>query len=261
MNNLEIFFNTIVVSIPEAYLLVYITLVILRRKEFFEKKYIKKNIAIITLFLVIPFIVFSVPLYYLDINLYIRLLMNAILLAFLIYVSLGYLGDFINTKKTIMDIGKVLFASIICFCILNILEVFVVILLQYLFNFDIGMIKSNVIINIIFALPTKLVMFFIIYLYYMKQNTPDSVVLNMVWRNKDIFKKFIFLQIIFNTIIAFIIYNKFVINNILEGLESEKQFFIIFLILIFIILEIMLPWFTIITMKLKQGNEVRRNYS
>lgn len=259
MISIEVVLNTILISIPEAFLSVCISLIFLRRKDFFSRKLIKDNMVKITLFVVIPLTLFSVILYNVNMGLYLRMTMNILCLTFLIYISLGYLQTIGSIKKNTVNLLKVLLASSMPILLLYISEVILILLLQYLFNFDMSLIKSSVLINLIFSLPIRIITFFVVYMYYTRCNVLDSFILKIVWEEKKHLRKFIYIQVLVNTILFFIIYNKFVVNNILKTLEVGNQYFIVFFVLMIVILEILLPWFLVLNIRLKQGEKLERS--
>lgn len=259
MHGIDLFWNIILISVPETFLLAFITLIFLKRDDFFYKKNMRENIIALSLFIIVPFLLFSNILFYIGLGVYLRVFLNSILMTILMYLMLGYFGTGNSLKEHFIYIGKLYMLSLLPLLMLTIIEVFEFMLLQYLFNFNISLLNTNSIINFLISIPIQVILFFIVYINYVKVNTPDSLILGIVWKEKFFFREIIYIQIILNMILSVVIYNKFVINNVLNSLEFDKQFFIVFLIFSILLIEILLPWFIILTVKLKQGKELRRN--
>lgn len=258
LHGIEFFLNIILVGLPEAFLSVFIGLIFLKRYDFLYRKNMRENIIFMALYIVVPYLVFANILFYFDLNIHLRVIMNGLFMGILIYLSLAYYKA-PSIKKSMKALVEVCFCGLLSLFTLYILEVIVILILQYVFNFSMEQVAGGLFVNILFSLPSKILMFFIVYLNYIKQNTVDSIIMGMVWKNKYFFREIIYIQIIGNTILFVIIFNKFVVNNVISTLDVDKQFFIVFFVLILLIVEILFPWFIILTLKLKQGRELRRN--
>lgn len=259
INFIDIILTSILIGIPETFLLVFIILIFLKRYEFLYRNNIKKNIFKVGVFVVLPHVVFAVTTFYLDINVWLRAFMNTIMLAFLTYAILGYFSKTYSTKENIIDIGKVYMSSLLSMVSLCILERSTVVLSEYLFGFNMIVSKATPLINFIFAIPTRIVMFFIVFLVYIKVNTRENLILNTIWKEKKYFKKTILIQVILNIFLFGIIYNKLIINEFLINLDQEVSTFIVFLIIIIVVISNLLPWFIIYTIKLKQASMLEKN--
>lgn len=246
---ISIFF---LISIPESFLLMLISLVFLRQSFFFSKNNKKKNLLSVFLFATIPYSIFSRILNMLDINIYIRILLNSIMLSILIYPLLNIFGKKESIIEQIFEIGKVYICSLFSIFLLYIIEIFTISILQYLFNLDVSLIKSDIYVNFIFSIPSKLIFGSIIYLYYVKQNVNNNLISGLLDKNIYFFRIILFVQIIFTFLFSIYIHNKFVLNNILINLDSYTKFNIIFLIFIILLLEILFPWVIIASIRLNE---------
>lgn len=259
MQGIDLFWNIIFISIPETFLVSFIIFIFLKREDFFCRKNMKENIKVLGLFVVIPTLILSNVLYYFNLSLYLRIFINSISMTFFMYNMLGYFGTGVSFKDHIIDVLKLYISSLLTLLFSTMLEIFAIFMLQILFNFDVSLVNAGPITNYLLDIPRQLIMIFVVYLNYVKVNTPNSLILGIVWKEKFFFREIIYIQMVLNIILSIVIYNKFVINNVLNNLDHDKQFFIVFLIFLILLMEILLPWFIILTVKLKQGKELRRN--
>lgn len=259
INFIDMILTSVLISIPEAFLLAFIIFIILKHYEFLYRNNIKKNIFKVGIFVVFPYVVFAVTTFYLGINIWLRLVMNSTMLAFLTYTILGRVGKISNVKESLIDIGRVYISSLLSLSILVVAERLTITLPGYIFGFNMVVSKTTPLINFVFAIPTRTIMFFIVFIFYVKVNTRENLILNTIWKEKRYFRKTILIQVILNIFLFGIIYNKFIINEFLISLDQEVSTFIVFLIIIIVVVSNLLPWFIIYTIKLKQASMLEKN--
>lgn len=258
---IDMILTSVFISIPLEFILVYISLIFLKEYDFLYKENLKGGFIKIGLFVICPYIVFSIITFYLDIDVNLRLIMNSIVQGFFTYSMLGYFWRNDNAKKYVVNIIKVYICSLVSLSILAILEILIIMVPQYIFGFDMLILKTTPLTNFIFEIPVIMTIFFIVYMNYVNINISDSLVLKMVWKGKKFFKKFIFIQIIFNILLLIIIFDKFIRNEFLVSLEQDIRTFIVFLVSTIIIIGNLIPWYIIYTLKLKQGKALKKDLS
>lgn len=173
----------------------------------------------------------------------------------LMYMTLGYFNYKESFVRQIINFIKLYICSLLSLLLLYVLEIIDVVILQYLFNFNSALVSVDLWVNVAFTIPTKLILGFIVYINYVKHNIniANSFLLGILWNKNFLYKRILYIQVVFNILLIVFIYNKFVLNNVLNSLEVENEFFIVFFIFITIIIETLLPWVTIASIKLKQN--------
>lgn len=254
-DNVEFVLKPLLITMPEAFLLSYITLVFLKRVDFFYRKNMKNNIINIILFVVIPYSLLCDILYYFNINLYIRLLANALCMCVLMYMVLGYFNSGNSLIKQIFELPKLYVYSLLPLIFLYVIELINIFVLEHLFNFNENLIPSSFWVNFLFSLPVKLVLGFVVYLSYISNNLGDTFILKVFWNKNALFRRTLYVQIALNMLLIVLIYEKFVFNDILNSLELENKFLIIFFVFIILLLEILFPWIIIASIKLYEYNK------
>lgn len=259
INIIDMVLTIILISIPEVYLLTYIILSLLKEYRFFYKGKVKEGFIKIGIFIVLQDSLFTIITFYLDIDLWIRVLMNSTMLAVLIYSILGYFGKESNLKEQFINIMKVYAASIIAFILLIFLELISFVIPQYVFGNGLIDLRTIPFTNFILVIPKFIIMFFIIYINYVNINISKSMVMNIIWKEKKLFKKIIFSQIGITILMYIGLYNDFIKKNVLLILNKDIRIFIILFIYTIMVIGNLLPWFIIYKLKLKQANALKEN--
>lgn len=261
INFIDMVLTTLLISIPEQFIMVFIILILLKEYDYLKRENIRNSFIKVGLLIVLPNVLFTTPTFYLDINIYLRLVMNSIMQGFLVYSMVGYWGRKIKVKEHIVNIIKVYGCSVISLGILMFLEVVSFIVPQYIFQYDMVISKTTPITNFIYSIPMNVIMFFIIYINYVNINTPKSLVLDMVWKGTSFFKKIICFQILITTGLCIIIYYNLIKNEILMFVDQDIRTFVVFLIFTIIVMGNFIPWYIIYTLKLKQGKALKKDLS
>lgn len=256
---IDIILTTILISIPEQFIMVLMVLILLKEYDYLYSENIKESFTKIMMFIIVPYVLFTVTTFYLDINVWLRVFMNSIMQAVLVYFVVGYFGKKDTVKEHILDIIRVYTCSVISFIILIFLEESILVLPQWVFKYEILELSKVPLTNFILAIPNLIIMTFIVYINYVNINVPKSVIFNMVWEGKKYFKKIIFFQTIITISLYGIIYDILIRSNILLSLNQDVRIFIVFLIFTIMIIGNLTPWFIVYTLKLKQGRSLRKD--
>lgn len=243
-------FTTITISIPEATNTILVAILLLREYKFFYEKNIEKNLINLLLFAAIPYAAFANVIFYFDIDIYIRWVINACVMSFLLFNMLGYFGKTDFIKEFIISL-KTFVCSLCSIGILLVIEDCIIYIPEYIFGFEVLLLKEKTVANYLQFMLIQMVMFFIIYYNYVKINTSNFIMLNTIWKEK-LFKKTILAQIMINILLFVIIYDRFIKNSFLNGLNQDAKTFVVFLIITILVIGNFLPWFVVLTLKLKQ---------
>lgn len=246
----DMILTTIFISIPEVMLLTLITIILLKEYQFLRKENIRRNLVALFTFVALPQALFALTTFFLDIELYTRLFLNSCTTAILIYNMFGYFGRTDSIKGHIKDIVRTYISSAIPIAILFLLEMVVIYMPQSLFSFYILASKTTPLSNFLLAFPIQLSLLTFIYYNYIKINTMNSNVLSIIWKENT--PKRIIVQLLLNIVLIVFTYNKFVVDGVIQGLTGEQKAFIIVLIIDILIVGNLIPWFVVLTLKMKQ---------
>lgn len=249
----DMIISTVVIAIPELVLMDLMVIILLKEDHFLKRSNLRENLSKLIMFVIIPETIFTTALYYLDPQMYMKMFINICMKTFLMFNMLGYFGRTDSDWEVFKDIGRVFGACFISSMFLFSLEILIIHIPEYVFDFGVLLSRTNRLPNYAYVLPIQVIMLLIVYYNYVRINTTSISMLDVIWKGK-MFKKIILAQIVINIFLVVIIYDKFIRNRFLHGLGREQGTFIAFLIITIMVIGNLIPWFIVLTLKLKQRN-------
>lgn len=232
----EIIINMIIVSVPEEFLMVLITLILMRRYDFIDRYNIENNLKKIMFIAVIPCVIlFSYTLYGLELNFYLKMIINAMVFYVLMLLLL-------KSKEWL----KLALFSMLSMFIVIILELTVNLILVYVFNLNTSVLNISPWINFIVVLPVRIIQFSIIYMIYLKKNALVNISILNIWMENLAYRRLIFLCLSVDICIGLFMYKEFTLEKSIEGVANGTQIFIIIALFILLVMNIVIPWITVL---------------
>lgn len=117
-------------------------------------------------------------------------------------------------------------SSTLVIAILCSLEIFTVLFLQYVFNFNMYSLHYDILDGVLLAYPTIIILAFIVYIGYMSVNTKQVNVFD-VWKNNKNFRNITYIQGLIISIFSALVYIYVINNNLLIKVSSNEALRII----------------------------------